>query len=105
MDIYGLLDPRLIQMGELGLAFIVVVLSAGLVTFVIKTSSQREKEYLRIITNVLPVMESLSQGIINLNLRLEGIEDSIEHRAFNNRGKKDGPKEEPKEVVDAAKVD
>lgn len=65
-----------VQVGELGLAFIVVILSSALVLFVIKTSARREHDYLVIITKVLPVMENMAASISGINLRLESIEDN-----------------------------
>jgi hypothetical protein len=77
------MGPEWVQAGELGLAFIVIILCSGLVLFVMKSSSQREQELLQIITKVLPVMEGLvastntiNMGIGAINLRLESIEDN-----------------------------
>ena len=79
-----------VQVGELGLAFIVVILCSGLITFVMRTSARREQELMNIITKVLPLMESLSAGLENVttglanavaginavNTSLESIEDN-----------------------------
>lgn len=65
-----------VQAGELGLAFVIVMLCLGLVLFVVKTSARREQDYLLIIKTVLPVMEKMSISMSNINLRLEDIEDN-----------------------------
>ena len=72
-----------VQVGELGLAFIVVILCSGLITFVMRTSARREQELMNIITKVLPLMEYLSAGLANavaginaVNTSLESIEDN-----------------------------
>ena len=85
-----------VQVGELGLAFIVVILCSGLITFVMRTSARREQELMNIITKVLPLMESISSGsltangITAINLRLESIEDNQmllwKHKAPNRIG-------------------
>jgi len=79
----SIIGSEWIQAGELGLAFIVVVLCAGLITFVMKTSARREQELMGVITQVLPMMEALvssttaiTNGIGVINLRLESIEDN-----------------------------
>jgi hypothetical protein len=75
MDLLNI-GPEWVQVGELGLAFIVILLCSGLVLFVMKTSARREQELLQIITKVLPVMESMSTSMTNINTRLEHIEDN-----------------------------
>lgn len=71
--LYG---PEWVQVGELGLAFIVILLCSGLVMFVMRSSAKREQELLSIITKVLPLMESMSASMVLINSRLEHIEDN-----------------------------
>ncbi len=67
-----------IQAGELGLAFIVVVLCAGLITFVMKSSARREEELMKIISRVLPLMESISSGMDTFNLSMTSVANRLE---------------------------
>ncbi len=83
----------------------VVILSAGLVVFVVKSSTRREQEYLKIITTVLPTLQGIATGMVNINLRLESIEDNQmrdwDHKAPNKLPrKKKADKPEPLEVPD-----
>jgi hypothetical protein len=83
MDLFNF-GPEWVQVGELGLAFVVVLLCSGLVLFVIKTSARREHDYLDIIKTVLPVMEKMSVSMSNINLRLENIEEN-QVKLFENK--------------------
>lgn len=118
MNWLEILSPEWIQAGELGLAFIVVMLCAGLVLFVMKSSARREEELLKIITKVLPLMECLSAGLENVtagivavNLRLESIEDNqllaYNHKKPNkNPARKSStiPRAPMEAIIEAAKV-
>jgi hypothetical protein len=75
MDLFT--TPEWVQAGELGLAFIVVLLCSGLVMYVMKSSARREHELLEVIMKVLPLMESMSASMTSINIRLEHIEESV----------------------------
>ena len=77
------ITPEWVQAGELGLAFVVVLLCSGLVLYVMKTSARREHELLQVIMKVLPVMESMSTSMASVNTRLENIEDN-QLKLFNH---------------------
>jgi hypothetical protein len=82
MDIFNALTPEWVQAGELGLAFVVVILSAGLVIYVVKSSTRREQEYLKIITTTLPVLQGIASSISTINTRLDQIGHDM--RAINS---------------------
>ena len=104
MDLFDtLITPAWIQVGELGLAFVVILLCSGLVLYVMKTSSKREAELMAIIIRVLPVMESMSTSMTNINLRLESIEDNMGITVKVPRKRSETvPRKVKKEVVDGA---
>jgi hypothetical protein len=66
-------NPAWVQVDELGLAFIVVILCASLVLFVMKTSADREQNYLGMITKFLPLIEGISNSIDNINANMTSI--------------------------------
>lgn len=66
----GLISPGWVQAGEIGLAFMVVLLATWLVVYVLKTSGDREKRYVEIINGFLPLMQSIAD-------RLEDIETAV----------------------------
>jgi hypothetical protein len=97
------ITPEWVQAGELGLAFVVVLLCSGLVLYVMKTSARREHELLQVIMKVLPVMESMSTSMTNINLRLESIEDNMGIKVKAPRKRSETvPRKVTKEVVDGA---
>ena len=63
----NLFESSWVQAGELGFAFVVLILCAGMVIYVLKTSAAREKNYLDLITKFLPMMEGISNGIESIN--------------------------------------
>ncbi len=99
MNWLDFIGPEWIQAGELGIAFVVLLLCAALVMYVMKTSARREQELLQVILKVLPVMEAMSASMTNIttsmgaiNLRLESIEDNqiltYAHKAPNKLPRK-----------------
>lgn len=66
----NLLEPSWVQAGEIGLAFVVIILATWLVMYVLKTSGMREKRYIEIINGFLPLMQSIAD-------RLEDIEAAV----------------------------
>ncbi len=69
-----------VQAGELGLAFIVVVLCSALVMFVMQSSTRRERELLQIIMmKVTPLMESMSTAMDGINAAMSQIGDRLKN--------------------------
>ena len=66
-------NPAWVQVGELGLAFITIILCASLVLFVMKSSAEREQNYLGMITKFLPLIEGISNSIDNINTNMMNI--------------------------------
>ncbi len=103
MDILNLITPQWIQAGELGLAFVVIILMSGLVTYVVKSSTRREQEYLKIITTTLPMLQGIATGMANINLRLESIEEN-QMRLWNHKAPNKMPRKKsntkPLQVAD-----
>lgn len=74
-----------------------------MVVFVVKSSTRREQEYLRIITTVLPTLQGIATGMANINLRLENIEEN-QMRQFDqapNKPRKKPDHAKPTQVADA----
>lgn len=69
----NVINPAWVQVGELGLAFITIILCASLVLFVMKTSAEREQNYLGMITKFLPLIEGISNSIDAINAGMIGI--------------------------------
>lgn len=70
MEGIEILTPAWVQAGEIGLAFVVVILATWLVVYVLRTSGDREKRYVGIINGFLPLMQSIAD-------RLEDIENAV----------------------------
>jgi hypothetical protein len=68
-----------VQAGELGLAFVVMILCSGLVLFVLKTSNTREKNYLDMIAKFLPLIENISNSMDSVNANMGMISNRLEN--------------------------
>jgi hypothetical protein len=73
------IETEWVQAGELGLAFIVVVLCSALVMFVMQSSTRRERELLQIIMKVTPLMESMSTAMDGINAAMSQIGDRLKN--------------------------
>ena len=72
-----IVDPSWVQKGELGLAFIVLLLATGLVRFVLKTSGEREKQLLAIVEKIAPALQLIFEKIDDFDERLENVEKAV----------------------------
>ena len=79
------INPSWVQAGELGLAFVVIILCAWLVLYTMKTSASREKMLMDLIksqqsklTELSTTMQKMADGVGDIVNRLESIEDVIE---------------------------
>lgn len=79
------ISPSWVQAGELGLAFVVIILCAWLVLYTMKTSASREKMLMDLIksqqsklTELSTTMQKMADGVGDIVNRLESIEDVIE---------------------------
>jgi peptidoglycan hydrolase CwlO-like protein len=88
------IDSSWVQSGELGLAFIVIILCAWLVLYIMKTSSAREKMLMELIENQQSKLVGLSSTIQNLANavgdlvdRLERVEKKIQIKTVRNKNK------------------
>lgn len=79
------ISPSWVQAGELGLAFVVIILCACLVLYTMKTSASREKMLMDLIksqqsklTELSTTMQKMADGVGDIVNRLESIEDVIE---------------------------
>ncbi len=73
------IETSWVQAGELGLAFVVMILCAFLVVAVMKNSTVRESKYIEVITKFAPLMESISNSMDVFKISME----SINHRLEN----------------------
>lgn len=86
-----IISPSWVQVGELGLAFVVIILCVWLVTFVMKKSSERENMLMALIdgqqekladfaksfARVADGFEDIVRTLEDTNRRLEEIEDKL----------------------------
>ena len=79
------ISPSWVQAGELGLAFVVIILCAWLVLYTMKTSASREKMLMDLIksqqsklTELSTTMQKMADGVGDIVNRLESIENVIE---------------------------
>jgi len=70
-------DPSWVQAGELGLAFIVIILCSSLVVYVMKTSAARERMFLDIIQTQTTTLQRMADGLEDVVNRLETIESKV----------------------------
>lgn len=90
----NVITPQWVQAGELGLAFIVILLCAWLVLYVMKTSSAREALLMNLIheqSNELSKLSSattsLSNGVGDIVDRLEKLEEKVMPKTRTRKGK------------------
>jgi hypothetical protein len=86
-----IVNPNWVQAGELGLAFVVIILCVWLVTFVMKKSAERENMLMSLIdgqqekladfaksfSRVADGFEDIVRTLEDTNRRLEEIEDKL----------------------------
>lgn len=91
MEITEILNPNWVQAGELGLAFVVIILCVWLVTFVMRKSSERENllmalingqqeklaDFAKSFARVADGFEDIVRTLEDTNRRLEEIEDKL----------------------------
>ena len=70
-------NPSWVQAGELGLAFIVIILCSSLVVYVMKTSASREKMFMDIIQTQTTALQRMADGLEDVVKRLETIETKV----------------------------
>lgn len=82
------ISPDWVQAGELGLAFVVIILCAWLVLYTMKTSAAREQMLMQLIDNQQGKLTELSNAITHMANgvgdivdRLEAIEAKVKIRA------------------------
>lgn len=71
------ISPNWIQVGELGLAFVVIILCAWLVLYTQKTSASREKMLMEIIQTQTSTLQRMADGLEDVVNRLEAIEQKV----------------------------
>lgn len=71
------IQPSWVQAGELGLAFVVLILATWLVLFVLKTSGRREAALLKIVQDMAPVLNVLLEKVDDMNDRLQDVEVAV----------------------------
>lgn len=76
-----------VQAGELGLAFIVVILCAWLIRYTMTTSSAREKMLMDIVTTQTQTLQRMADGLEDVVSRLEAIEQKVNIRRTRKAAK------------------
>lgn len=71
------ISPQWVQAGELGLAFVVIILSTWLVLYVMKTSAAREKMLMNIINSQTESFQKVAGALDDVVERLEAIEEKV----------------------------
>lgn len=71
------INPSWVQIGELGFAFVVCILCAWLVHYVMKTSAAREKMLMDIIRSQTESFQKVASALDDVVERLESIEQKI----------------------------
>ena len=72
------INPNWIQAGELGLAFVVIILCASLVLYVMKSSAAREALLMELIQGQNAELSKLSNAITQLSNGVGDIVDRLE---------------------------
>ncbi len=72
------ITPEWVQAGELGLSFVVIILCAWLVLYVMKTSSAREVQLMELIQSQNSELGKLSNAITQLTSGVGDIVDRLE---------------------------
>ncbi len=72
-----IISPDWVQAGELGFAFIVLILSAGLVRFVLHTSGKREATLLKIVQEITPALSVIIDALEDIDDRLDKVEQAV----------------------------
>lgn len=82
------ISPDWVQAGELGLAFVVIILCAWLVLYTMKTSAAREQMLMQLIDNqqgklteLSTAIQNMANGVTDVVDRLERIEAKVKIRA------------------------
>ena len=88
------ISPEWVQAGELGLAFVVIILCAALVLYVMKSSSARESLLMELIQNQNAELSNLSKAISQLSNGVGDIVDRLE-----TLEKKVMPEKRPRKAV------
>lgn len=73
----GVIDSSWIQTGELGFAFVVVVLCSALVAYVVKSSSAREAKLIEIITTQTPLLQQVANSLNSIISKVDTIEEKV----------------------------
>jgi peptidoglycan hydrolase CwlO-like protein len=74
------INPNWIQAGELGLAFVVIILCAWLVLYTMKTSASREALLLSLIENQQVKLSELSGTIEKITSEIKAMSSEITGR-------------------------
>ena len=89
------ISPEWVQAGELGLAFVVVILCAWLVLYTMKTSAAREAMLMNLIdsqqgklTELSMAIQHMADGVGEIVDRLETIEAKVKIPAHKPKFKK-----------------
>ena len=90
------ISPSWVQAGELGLAFVVIILCAWLVLYtmrssaerekiLMKNSADREKQLVEIIQTQTAALQRMADGLEDVVSRLEAIENVIDIKPSRKR--------------------
>ena len=71
------ISPNWVQAGELGLAFVVLILASGLVHFVLDTSGKREATLLEIVQEITPALSVIIDALEDIDKRLDKVEQAV----------------------------
>lgn len=74
------INPSWVQAGELGLAFVVIILCAWLVLYTMKTSANREALLLKLIENQQEKLTELSGAIEKITTEIKAMSNEIAGR-------------------------
>lgn len=77
MEILYMVDPSWVQTGELGFAFVVLILAAGMVRYVLRTSGERERQLLQIIQDITPALQIILDALDDIDGRLVSVEKAV----------------------------
>ena len=72
-----IISPDWVQAGELGIAFIILILASSLVRYVLKTSGERETRLLVIVEKIAPSLQLIFEKIDDFDERLEAVEKAV----------------------------
>jgi len=80
----NVITPSWVQVGELGLAFVVIILCSWLILYVMKSSEAREKLLMTMIetqqskmTDLSTAIQQMTSGVGDIVDRLEAIEEKV----------------------------